>query len=126
VDSLDCSLASVSSAHLASPSETPRSLSQSLSSCQPCVFGASDLVSDDEVPCLHVPSTRQPTARAATTSLADSDDELSISPRSALVLCDSDDEVPVPRPMLSCPSSTSRPFVRPAPQACGRCPLGYG
>jgi hypothetical protein len=39
----------------------------------------------------------------------------------ALVLCDSDDEVLLPRPLLSCPSSTSCPFVRPLPaqQACG-------
>jgi hypothetical protein len=39
---------------------------------------------------------------------------------------DSDDEVLVSHLMLSIPSSTSRPIAHPAPQACGRCPLGYG
>jgi hypothetical protein len=53
-------------------------LSQSLPSGHsppvPCVFGISDLVSNDEVPipCLHVPSPQRPSARAAATSLADS------------------------------------------------------
>jgi hypothetical protein len=59
-----------------------------------------------------------------------SDDEVSllrISPRCALVLCDSDDDGFTLRTMLPCPSSTFRPFVRLDPQACGhgQCPLGY-
>jgi hypothetical protein len=81
---------------------------------------------------------RRPSAHACTAAaplkLADGDDEvhiLHVPPQSALVFeCDNDDEVIYPRPMLSCPSSTSRLLVRPraAPQACGRgrCPLGYG
>jgi hypothetical protein len=84
------------------------------------VFGSPNLVSDDKVPipCLHVPSHKRPSAHAAAASLEDSDDKVPIPhfpPRSALVLCDSDDEVLIPRPMLSCPSSTSRPFARPQP-----------
>jgi hypothetical protein len=51
-----------------------------------------------------------------------------IEPRPAMASCDSGDEVPIPRPLLSCPSSTSCPFVRSrcALQACGRCPRGCG
>jgi hypothetical protein len=68
-----------------------------------CVFGASDIVRNDEVPnpCLHVPSPQQSSAHAVATSLADSDDVpiLRIQPRSAVVSCDSDDEVLVPRPI---------------------------
>jgi hypothetical protein len=62
VDNLDCSLASVSSVLLDSPSETPKPQSQSLPSYRcplvPSTFGAADLVSDDEVPvpCPHDPS----------------------------------------------------------------------
>jgi hypothetical protein len=84
---------------------------------------------------------RRPSAHAAAASLADSDDEVHmyrIPPRSALVfvvyettvLCDIDDEVIVLSPLLSGPSSTSHPIVRPHPglQACGcgRCPLWNG
>jgi hypothetical protein len=63
-------------------------------------------------------------ARAVAASLADSDNEVPIpcnAPCSALVLCDSDDEVLFLRPVLSCPSSTLHPFVLPHPalQACG-------
>jgi hypothetical protein len=51
-------------------------------------------------------------------------------PRSALVSCGSDNEVLIPRPMLSYPSSTSGPLFcsRPGPQACGcgQCLLGCG
>jgi hypothetical protein len=87
------------------------------------VFGASDLFSDDQVaiPCPHVLPPRRPSAHAAA-DFADSDDEVPIqhsSPRSALASCDSDDEVLVLHPLLSCLSSTFRPFVQPALQACG-------
>jgi hypothetical protein len=43
-----------------------------------------------------------------------------ISPCSALISCGRDDKVLVPGPMLSSPSSTSRPFLlpRPARQSC--------
>jgi hypothetical protein len=59
----------------------------------PCVFGASNPVSDDEVyiPCLHVPPPRRPSAHAAAASLADSDDVVPIprfSPCSALTYID--------------------------------------
>jgi hypothetical protein len=63
------------------------------------MFGASDQVSDDEVPdpFLHVPSHwRLKPAHAAAALLADSDEQVPIPhvpPRSALVPCDSDDEV---------------------------------
>jgi hypothetical protein len=57
---------------------------------------------------------RRPSARAGAASLADSNDEVLM----------------LPRPMISCPSSTSHPCARPCPvlQACvcGRCPLEYG
>jgi hypothetical protein len=77
------------------------------------VSGDSDPVNDEvSIPCLHVPSPRQPSARAAAASVAESDDEVPMSripPRSALASCDGDDEVLIPRPILSCPASTSRP-----------------
>jgi hypothetical protein len=66
---------------MASPSETPGPLSQSHHSCGslkvPCVSGASNLVSKDEVhiPCLHVPSPWRPSAHAAATSPANRDDD---------------------------------------------------
>jgi hypothetical protein len=93
--------------------KTPRPLSQSLSSCYsplvPCMFDALDPVNDDEVPipCLHVPSPKQPSAHAAAASLEDSDDKLPISlipPRS----CDVD-EVLIPHPVLSRPPSPPCP-----------------
>jgi hypothetical protein len=76
----------------------------------------------------------RPSARAAATSLADSDDEVHIpcfSRHTALLSCYGDVAVPLPRPSVSrLPSSTSLPIVRtqPAPQADGRdrCPLGHG
>jgi hypothetical protein len=61
MDSLDCSIGSVSSVLLGSLFELPRPLAQSLPACcsprVPCVFGALDLVSDGEVPTpyAHVP-----------------------------------------------------------------------
>jgi hypothetical protein len=61
MDSLECSIGSVSSVLLGSLSEPPRPLAQSLPACRsprvPCVFGALDLVSDGEVPTpdVHVP-----------------------------------------------------------------------
>jgi hypothetical protein len=139
MERLDCLHAFVSvgsSVVMGSPSETPRLLPRSHLSCcsptMPCLSGASDPVSDDEdpIPCLHVPSPRQPPAHATAASLAKSDDDIPIPripPRNALVLCDSEDEVLTLHRMRSCPSSTSHPFVCPcsAPQACGRCPLGY-
>jgi hypothetical protein len=84
----------------------------------PFVFGASSWVSDDDVPipCLHVPSPRQPSAHAMTASLAESDNDvpiLRIPPRSALVSCDSDDEALVPLPLLLVP------LLALALQACG-------
>jgi hypothetical protein len=59
------------------------------------MFGALDLVSDDEVPipCLPVPSPWRPSAHAAAALPADRGDEVPIlgtQPRSALVSCDSD------------------------------------
>jgi hypothetical protein len=73
-------------------------------------------------------------AHAAAPSHADSDDEVLIlrfSHRAALGLCDGDAEVSLPRPSVSCLSSSpSSPIVRPQPalQAGGlcRCPLEYG
>jgi hypothetical protein len=104
VDSLDCSLAFLSSILLGSPSEIPRRLPQSLPSCRssqvPCVFSASDQVSDEEVPIphLYVPPPQPPSAHAAAALLADCDKVpiLHIPPCSALVSCDSNDEVGIP------------------------------
>jgi hypothetical protein len=108
----------------------PRLLSRPLS-CDSyqalSVFAASDAVSDDEVPipCLYVSPPWRPSAHVAAASLADSDNEDHIPqmpPRSGLVTCDSVDEAPIPRPMLS------HPLVRPHPAlqgSCrGPCPLG--
>jgi hypothetical protein len=67
-----------------SPSATPRQLSPSHPFCRshqvPCMFGALDLVSDDEVPfaCLHAPTPFRHSAHAAAASLAESDDEVPI------------------------------------------------
>jgi hypothetical protein len=104
-------------------------LSHPLSCCSPHVpnvFDALDLVSGDEVPipCPHVPPPQRPSADAAAASLADSDDYVHVPcnpARSALVSWDSDDEVLIPHPMPSCPSSTSGPIVGPhsAPQVSG-------
>jgi hypothetical protein len=64
-------------------------------------------------------------------SPADSIDEVPIprlSHRTALVSCNGDAEVPLPRPAVSClPSSPFPPIVSPQPalQAGGQCPLGY-
>jgi hypothetical protein len=117
----------------------PPSCCLSTSFCSPqvpCSFGASDLVSGDEVPipCLHVPH-HCPSPRAVPASLADSDDDDDDDDDSVFfthvcsALCDSDDEVFILHHMLSCLSYPSHPSVRPrpAPQACGRgrCRLGY-
>jgi hypothetical protein len=78
----------------------------------------------------------QNSALAAAASLADGDDEVPI-PRfpscSALVWCDSDDEVLILRPMLSClPSTSFVPLSLCSPLSCpqaggrGLCLLGYG
>jgi hypothetical protein len=96
--------------------------------------GAPDRASHDEVPIplLHVTPPPRPSALAAAPSLIKSDDEAPILPFShctALVSCYGDAEVPLLRPSISHLSSfTSPPIVRPqpAPQAGGRCPLGYG
>jgi hypothetical protein len=74
---------------------------------------------------------RQYSAHGAAGPLVDNDGEVPIprfSSRSALALCGIADEVLLLRPMLSCLSSISHPCVhtQPAPQASGRCPLGYG
>jgi hypothetical protein len=56
-------------------------------------------------------------------SLAESDDDvpiLRIPPRSALVSCDSDDEVLVPLPLLLVPPPLPVPLLALALQACGR------
>jgi hypothetical protein len=84
MDSLYCSQDSVPSALLGPPSVIPRLLYPSRPSCcshqVPCVFGALDPVSNDEVPipCLHVQPLWQPPAHAATALLAVSDDEVPI------------------------------------------------
>jgi hypothetical protein len=73
-------------------------------------------------------------ARAAATSLADSDDEVPIyfqyiQRGTALLSCYGDAEALLPRPSVSrLSSSTSPPIVRPqpAPQAGGRGTFGYG
>jgi hypothetical protein len=156
VDSLDCSHASASSVFMGFPCETPQLLSHPLSCCgsqAPCLFDASDLVSDNKVPipCLHVLPPRRPSAHASAASLTGSDDEVLIlrfSPRSALVVCAantvSEDEVLIPHPFLYVPpllpitlfallsmaDSDVLLLLRThhAPQACGcgGCPLGYG
>jgi hypothetical protein len=102
----------------------------------PCILGAPDQVSDDEVPIPHLHATppSPPSARAAATLLADSDDEvplLRFSPRTALLSCCGDAVVPFPHPIICClSSSASSPIVRPQPAlqagSLGRCPLGYG
>jgi hypothetical protein len=80
--------------------------------------GSPNQVSDDEVPIprLHVTSPPRPSARAAATSPADSDDEVPIpcfSHRTDLVSCYGDAEAPLPRPSVShLSSSTSPPIVR--------------
>jgi hypothetical protein len=128
MDSLDCLRAS---ACLTSPSENPRLLSHSLSCWRaqvPSVF-ASDLVSDDEVPIpfLHVPSPSQPSAHAAAASLADRDYEVHIPripPRCALVSCDNDDEVLIPRPKHTFLSLLHLPLSLPSSWAPLSCPPG--
>jgi hypothetical protein len=100
----------------------------------PLMFDASVLVSDNEgtIPWPYVLSPSRPSPHAVGASLADSDAEVHVPrnpPPSALVSCDSDHEALIPRPMRSCPSSTSCPIVpRPSPQPCrrGRSPPGDG
>jgi hypothetical protein len=107
--SLAGSHSSVSVAVLDSLSAMPSLLSQYLLSCLssqvPCVFGASDLVIHDEVPfpCLHVPSSWQPSYHAAAASLSASADDVPIPrfpSRSALNSCVCD-EVLILHPFLS-------------------------
>jgi hypothetical protein len=87
MNSLDCSLARFSSGIMGSPYKTPGLLSQSHTFWRipqvPCMLGASDLVSDEDVPIprLHVssPSALQPPSpHAPAASLADSGDEVPI------------------------------------------------
>jgi hypothetical protein len=72
----------------------------------------SSVLLDDEVPipCLLVPSPQRPSAHAMAAWLAGGDDEVSIlriTPSSPPVSYDSDDEILIPCPMLSClPFST--------------------
>jgi hypothetical protein len=80
------------------------------------VSGASDLVSDDEVPIprLYVPFPQQLSDHAVAASLADSCAEVPfprLPPRITLAACDSDKEVLIPLPMLFCLPSTSHPLV---------------
>jgi phosphate-selective porin len=88
--------------------------------------GASDQVSDDEVPipCLHATSPFWLSARAAVTSPADSDDEVPIprfSHRPTLVSCYGDAEGPLLHLGVSrLYSSTSHPIVR-----SQTCPAGW-
>jgi hypothetical protein len=116
-----------------SPRLPPRSR---ISCCSPqvsCVSGAPDQINHDEIPIprLHVTFPPQPSAHTAAPSPADSDDKAPIvhfSPRTALVTCYGDAEVPLPRPGVSCLSSSpSPPIVRPQPAlqagGRGRCPL---
>jgi hypothetical protein len=84
-------------------------------------------------PFLCCTSPTRPSGLAAAASLADINDEIPIPripPHSSLVSVDSDDEVLIPRPTLSRPSSATCPFGCPclAPPAggLGRCPLGNG
>jgi hypothetical protein len=85
------------------------------------VSGTPDQISDDEVPIprLHAYATFPPqlSAQAAVLSPADSDDKFlnpCFSHRAALVLCDGDDDVSLPRPgVSSLSSSPSPPIVRP-------------
>jgi hypothetical protein len=156
MDSLDCSHASASSVFVGFPCETPQLLSHPLScsgSQAPCVFDATDLVSDNKVPipCLHVLPPREPSAHASAASLASSDDEVLIlrfSPRSAVVVCAtitvSEDEVLILHSLLFVPPLLPITLfallsmadsdallllcTHHAPQACGcgGCPLGSG
>jgi hypothetical protein len=95
----------------------------------PCLSGAPDQVSDDEVPIprLHVTATPRPSAYAAAISPADSDDDAPIPLLSLycsdFMLCSS----PAPQcfsPLLLHLHSYWSP--QPVPQAGGRGPLGYG
>jgi hypothetical protein len=81
------------------------------------MIGASDLVSDVEVPilCLHGPSLWKPSAHAVAASFADSGYEIPI-PR----IPPGDEEALLPHPVLSYPSYPSHPLSLPSPcpQAC--------
>jgi hypothetical protein len=115
---------------------TPTQASPAQSPQVSCVSGAPDPISDDVDPIsrLHVTSPHELSAHAAAPSPAESDDEVPIprfSHRTALLSCYGDAEVLLPRPGVSCLSSSpSPPFVRPQPalQADDRsqCLLGYG
>jgi hypothetical protein len=79
-----------------------------------CMLGAPNQISDDEVPIpgLYVTSPPQPSAHAATSSPAHSDDEVPIprfSHGTVLVSCYGDAEVPLPCPRVSCLSSSPLP-----------------
>jgi hypothetical protein len=135
LDSLACPPASVASALLGSPVRSPQPPPRSRGfCCSPQVPGTPDQISDEEVriPRLHGTFPPQPSAHAAAPSPADSADEvllLRFSHCAALVLCDGDAEEFLPRPGVSCLSSSPSPsIVRPQPAlqagGRGRCPLG--
>jgi hypothetical protein len=131
LDSMDGPPASVASVLLGSPVQSPRPLPRScISCCSPqvsCVSGAPNQVSDDGVPIprLHVSAPPRPSAGAASTPPADSDDEgpiLRFSRCTALISYYGNAAVPLPRPCVSrLSSSTSPPIVcpQPAPKAGG-------
>jgi hypothetical protein len=126
MDSLDGSRASVL---MGSTSATPALLSQPhlpvvVPRCLGCLILRTWLARSP-IPCLYVPFPRRLSDLAAASSQADSAAEVPIPrfpPPFALVSGDSDDEVLIPRPTLSCVPSTSLPFLRPvfALQASGR------
>jgi hypothetical protein len=101
VDSLDGSHASVPSVILASPFANPRLLSQStfavvVPRCLVCLVLSTWSVMPRSPYLVYRPCPPRDLLNAAATLLADSDDEVPIPgfpPRSALVLCYSDDEV---------------------------------
>jgi hypothetical protein len=137
LDTMDGPPASVTSVFLGSPVVSPQPLPRSRLSCfspqVPCVSGAPDHVSDDEVPipCLHVTLPPRPAARAAATSPANSDDEVPIprfSHRPALLSRCGDAEVSLLPSSVSRFHSSTSPPIQSAPQPGGRirCPLGHG
>jgi hypothetical protein len=83
----------------------------------PCVSSASNLVSDDEVHvsclCAYFSAPRPLSDHASATTLADSAGKIPIpwlTPRSALVSCDSYGKALIPRLALSCVPFTVRPL----------------
>jgi hypothetical protein len=116
MDSLASSHPSVSPVTLDSHSAMSGLLS--LLSCfspqVPCVPGASDLVSDEDVPipCLDVLSPRQFSDHAASVA-ASADEDLVLRFPPCLILWDSDDEIIITRPTLSCDPFTLFAFNLP-------------